>query len=169
MLRPFFDWVYNLGVYQMPIPFHVTVQLIHLISLVVFFGGLLLVDLRLLGLGLKERPLRQVAKEAQPWMIGGLVGLIITGIPATMSTAQLQYDSSIWWLKMYLLGLAIVLTFTVRRTIAQREEARGFLPKLVAVGSIFLWMSVAALARNIMLMPSDMFQFIVGGQPPATF
>lgn len=162
MLRPFFDWVYNLGVYQFPIPFHVTVQLIHLISLVVFFGGLLLVDLRLLGVGLTHRPVRQVAREAQPWMIGGLLGLILTGIPATMSTAQLQYDSSIWWMKMYMLAAGFILTFTIRRWLLRREEVRGALPKLVAVASIFVWMSVAALARNIMLSPSDMFQFITG-------
>jgi hypothetical protein len=156
-------------VYQFPIPFHVTVQLIHLISLTVFFGGLLLVDLRLLGVGLKHRPVRDVARDAQPWMIGGLAGLILTGIPATMSTAQLQYDSSIWWMKMYVLLAAAVLTFTIRRSVANKDEARGMLPKVVAVLSIFLWMSVAALARNIMLMPSDTFQFIVGGEPPPAF
>ena len=162
MLRPFFDWAYNLGVYQAPIPFHVTVQLLHLISLVVFFGGLLLVDLRLLGLGLTNRPLRQVARDAQPWMLGGLGGLILTGIPATMSTAQLQYDSSIWWMAMYTMILGIVFTFTIRRRIAQQDEARGLLPKAVAIVSIFVWMSVAALMRNIMLSPSDTFQFITG-------
>ena len=162
MLRPVFDWLYNTGLYQAPIPFHVGVQLIHLISLVVFFGGLLVVDLRLLGFGLRHRPVRQVAHDANPWMIAGLVGLILTGIPAMMSTAQLQYDSSIWWLKMYLLGVGLVLTFTLRRRVTRREDARGALPKLVAVVSIFVWMSVAALARNIMLMPSDMFTFLIG-------
>ena len=162
MLRPLFDWAYNLGVYQAPISFHVTVQLVHLISLVVFFGGLLLVDLRLLGFGLTQRPLRDVARDAQPWMLGGLGGLILTGIPATMSTAQLQYGSSIWWLKMYFMVAAFVLTFTIRKKITQQDEARGLTPKLVAVFSIFLWMGVAALARNIMLSPSDMFQFITG-------
>jgi hypothetical protein len=163
MLRPFFDWVYNLGVYQFPIPFHVTVQLIHLMSLVVFFGGLLVVDLRLLGVGLTTRPVHQVAKDANPWLMTGLLGLILTGIPATMSTAQLQYDSSIWWMKMYTLAAAIIMTFTIRRGLTRRDEVRGVAPKVVAVLSIFLWMSVAALARNIMLMPSDTFQPIVGG------
>ena len=65
-------------------------------------------------------------------------------------------------LKMYMLILAFVLTFTIRRRMTQRDEAHGLWPKVVAVFSIFMWMSVAALARNIMLMPSDMFQFIPG-------
>lgn len=163
MLRPFFDWLYSFEMYQAPVPFTVANQLIHLTSLVFFLGALLLVDLRLLGFGLTNRPLRQVARDANPWLIAGLLGLIITGIPATMATATLQYDSSIWWLKMYILGFALVFTFTVRRALTKRDEAFGVAPKLVAVLSIFLWMSVATLARNIMLLPSDMFQFIVGG------
>lgn len=162
MLQPFFEWMENLGVFEPSIYLGPAFNLVHLLSMVTFIGALLIVDLRLMGFGLARQPLSQVARDAQPWLIGGLIGLTVTGIPAAMATATLQYVNSMFWLKMYLLVLGVILTFTIRRTIAMADEARGPWPKVVALVSIFLWLSVAALARLIMLLPSDIFEFITG-------
>jgi hypothetical protein len=41
-----------------------------LLALTVLGGAILVVDLRLLGLGLKEERVRYVGQSAQPWLIG---------------------------------------------------------------------------------------------------
>jgi hypothetical protein len=159
---PFFEWMEGLAVYGSSPYLGPVVNLIHLLSMVTFAGGLVIVDLRLLGLGLNRQSLAQVARDARPWLIGGLVGLTLTGIPQTMERATDQYATSIFWMKMYLLVFGLIWTFTVRRSLVRADEARGAWPKVVAIVSLLVWASIASLARLIMLLPADTFEFIVG-------
>src|SRR5580704_9268301 len=142
----------SLAVYKSSIYLGPGVNLIHLLSMVTFMGALLMVDLRLLGTGLTNHPVRQVARSAQPWLLVGLAGLVVTGIPALMATATQQYANKVFWFKMYVLFAAVIFTFTVRRRVTRADDrqvgaVRG---KLVALVSIVLWMSVAAGGRLIM-------------------
>jgi hypothetical protein len=154
-LLPFFEWMANLPVTPILANEYVTAafNLVHLLSMVVFFGAILMVDLRLLGRGLTQQPLAQVARSAQPWLIGGLTGLILTGIPAVLVSALTQYDNSLFWFKMYVLAGGLVFAFTVRRMITRADEARvsRFWAGAVGLASIALWATVAATARMIML------------------
>jgi hypothetical protein len=138
------------------------VNLVHLLSMVLFMGALLMVDLRLLGLGLRRQPLADVARDAQPWLIAGLVGIVLTGIPQTMERATDQYETSIFWVKMYLLLFGVVWVMTVRRRAVRQQESSGAWPKVVGLVSILAFMGVAALARLIMLLPANIFEFLVG-------
>ena len=103
MLQPFFEWMQGLAlsafflesVWPTPI-----VQCIHLVAVAVFAGALLLVDLRLLGTGLTMASIPQVARVAQPWLVGSFVVLVLTGIPQMTSTAMKQYYSPFFWGKM---------------------------------------------------------------------
>ncbi|MDP7340630.1 MAG: hypothetical protein QF786_15070, partial [Vicinamibacterales bacterium] len=130
------------------------VQCIHLVSVAVFVGALLLVDLRLLGRGLKETPLPQVARAAEPWLLGSFAVLVLTGIPQMSSTALKQYYSPFFWWKMEMLLLGVILTVTIRRKMASTEESQlgPVWPKVVALTSIALWTSVTIGARLIGLL-----------------
>jgi hypothetical protein len=44
----------------------------HLLALAALGGAILVVDLRLLGFGLKEERISYVGQTAQPWLLGGL-------------------------------------------------------------------------------------------------
>jgi hypothetical protein len=151
-LQHFFKWMESLAVYKSSIYLGPGVNLVHLLSMVTFMGALLMVDLRLLGTGLTNQTVKQVSRSAQPWLIGGLVGLVVTGIPALMATATQQYANKVFWVKMYVLLAALVFTFTVRRSVTRADNARlrPAWGKVVALVSIVLWMSVAAGGRLIM-------------------
>jgi hypothetical protein len=138
------------------------VNLFHLLSMVVFAGALLIVDLRLVGVGLTDQPLRLIARDARPWLIGGLIGIVLTGIPQTMERATDQYATSIFWMKMYLILFGLIWMATVRRRAVRADQPIGPWPKVVGLVSIVVWGSVAALARLIMLLPANVFEFIVG-------
>lgn len=154
--QPFFLWMNRLAInnqmhkseYLSP-----AMNLLHLLSMVTFMGALLMVDLRLLGSGMKKQSLRSVARQAQPWLVAGFMGLLITGIPATTATAVQQYGNRTFWLKMYILAVAIPFTFIVRRLFTTRDEAPPFWGKAVGLTSMMLWFGVAMTARLIMLLP----------------
>ena len=102
-MLPFFEWMGGLrfsaffleSVWPTPI-----VQNIHLIAIAVFAGSVLVVDLRMLGRGLTETPLAQLARSVEPWLYGSFVVLVLSGIPQMTSTALKQYYSPFFWWKM---------------------------------------------------------------------
>jgi len=120
------------------------IEAFHLVGLAVIGGAVLLVDFRLLGLGLKRQPVRELARDAQPWLIGGLVFMIASGVPLFLAESIKCYYSFAFWTKMTALALAILFTFTVRRRVAMAEHPRvdAFRMRIVGAISILLWSTV---------------------------
>jgi hypothetical protein len=114
-------------------------------------GGIFMVDLRLMGTGFTSLPLAKVARDARPWVIWGLVGLLVTGIPQLMQNATREYHSEFFWYKMQLLPVALIYHFTLRHKITMAAEGRvaPILSKLAGVVSIALWTSIAVTSRFI--------------------
>jgi hypothetical protein len=128
------------------------IESVHLLALAMLGGAVLIVDMRMLGLGLKRLPVAQVAKTAQPWLVIGLIAIIATGFPLFASLAAGKYyvNGAFWW-KMYFLAGAMLYTFTIRQRVAMGDEVRatsGF-GKLVALVSLFLWSGVGVMGRAI--------------------
>ena len=127
------------------------IQAFHLVALAVLAGALLMVDLRLLGKGFTQQPVAVVARDARPWLIGGILAMVATGIPQFISLATKEYNSEFFHNKMYFFVAALIFTFTIRRMVTQAPEGRfgPTVSKLVAVISIILWSGIAIEARLI--------------------
>jgi len=120
------------------------IEAFHLVGLAVIGGAVLLVDFRLLGLGLKRQPVSELARDAQPWLIGGLVFMIGSGVLLFLAESIKCYYSFAFWTKMTALALAILFTFTVRRRVAMAEQPHvdAFRMRVVGAISILLWSTV---------------------------
>jgi hypothetical protein len=127
------------------------IESIHLLALVLIAGAVLVVDMRLFGVGLRRQPVAQLARDAQPWLIGGLMVMLTTGILLFLSEAIKCYYSSAFAWKMTSLLLALIFTFTVRRKVALADEGRvgPLWSRLVAVVSVALWSGVGIGGRWI--------------------
>jgi hypothetical protein len=152
-LHPFFDWYGNTPLASTMANSSTLIalsQIIHLIGLTLLIGTIMMVDLTLLGFGIKRHPVARVAGELAPWTRAGLGILLITGLVNLSSEAQRCYDSSAFWIKMGLVIVAVVFHFTVHRrvTLAQPPVSvarAGF----VACISLFLWFGIAVAAKFI--------------------
>jgi len=125
---------------------------LHLMGLALLGGAVLIVDLRLLGFGLRNQPLAQIARDAERWLLVSLAVLLPTGILQFMCFAATKYYYlTAFWVKMAALPLALLFTFAVRRTVAEGDETRmsPVWNKLVAVVSLSLWSTVAIAGRLI--------------------
>lgn len=124
---------------------------IHLMGLTVIGGAVLLVDLRLLGLGLRRQPVAELARDAERWLWGGLLVMVSTGIPLFMCFATKYYYLTFFWVKMVALCLVVVFTLSVRRRVAMADETRinPVWSKVVALASLALWTTVAIGGRWI--------------------
>ena len=113
-------------------------------------GAVLVVDLRLLGVGLREQSLSSVARNAQPWLIASLLAMIATGVPLFLSEAVKCYFNTSFWVKMITLVVATVFAFTVRRWVTTGRWATApAVQKLTGATSLSLWLVVAAAGRWI--------------------
>jgi len=124
---------------------------IHLMGLAVIGGAVLLVDLRLLGLGLRRQPVRELAQDAERWLFRGVAVMVATGILLFMCFATKYYYLTFFWVKMAALFLVIVFTVSVRRRVAMADETRidPVWSKAVALVSLSLWTTVALGGRYI--------------------
>jgi len=125
---------------------------VHLMGLALIGGAVLVVDLRLLGLGLSRQPVAQIARDAERWLLVSLVVLLPTGALQFMCFAATKYYYlTAFWVKMAALSLALLFTFAVRRKVVMADEARlnPVRTKLVAVVSLGLWSTVAIAGRLI--------------------
>jgi hypothetical protein len=127
------------------------IESLHLMGLALIGGAVLMVDLRLLGLGLWRQPVAQVARDSQRWLLVSLLVMVPTGFLLFMSNATKCYYLTAFWVKMTSLSLALVFTFAVRRKVALADEARvgPVWSKLVALVSLSLWSSVGIAGRLI--------------------
>lgn len=154
MLAPFFEWcaATRLGtaIQMSPWAFAV-IESVHLLGLAVIGGAVLLVDLRMLGFGLRDQRTADIAHAAFPWLVGSLIVMLLTGIGLFLSEPMKCYYSRPFWVKMTSLSLAMLFTFTIRRkvTMADETRVRPIWFKLVALVSLTLWFGVGASGRWI--------------------
>ena len=125
-------------------------EAVHLLGLSLLGGALLVVDLRLLGLGLVNQPIAQIARGAHAWLLAGLAVMISTGPLLFLSEAIKCYHSPSFRLKMTALPFALLYTFAVRERATRRVDlATSGKSRLLATASLILWFTVAAAGRWI--------------------
>ena len=124
---------------------------IHLMGLAVIGGAVLVVDLRLLGFGLRRQPVAQLARDAERWLFGSLLVMVSTGILLFMCFATKYYYLTFFWVKMTALFVLLVFTFSIRRRVAMADETRmnPVSSRAVALVSLSLWTTVALGGRYI--------------------
>ncbi len=153
-LLPFFQWCYDTEIgetvrdsnWLFPV-----IETFHLLGLGLTAGAVLIVDLRLLGVGLSRTPVAQIAAAARPWLLGGLVLLFASGIPLFLSESIKCLYNFAFWVKMISLFLVLIFTFTIHRRVTQSgmTSDRPLVGRFTALVSLGLWFGVAGGGRWI--------------------
>jgi hypothetical protein len=134
------------------------VESFHLVGLALLGGAILIVDLRLIGLGLRDESVAELAQGARPWLLGGLTAMLVSGLLLYLSEATKFYSEGFWdsaefpfIYKMLFLVLALIFTFGVRQRLLTSEfaHAHPMLARLVGATSLLLWLGVAVGGRGI--------------------
>ena len=127
------------------------IESVHLLALSVIGGAVLIVDLKLLGYGIRTQSLADVARDAQKWFFGSWLVMITTGVLLFWSEPQKLYYSTPFAVKMLCLLLGTIFALTVRRKVTLAGEGRvsPAMMKLVALVSLTLWFGVGAGGRWI--------------------
>lgn len=124
-------------------------QVLHLLALAALGGAVLVVDLRLLGLGLRGVPVKTLAGDMSPWMTRSLVIITATGVGMFLSESLRYYDNAAFTAKMGAFVVALAFTYGVRRRWTSAGDVIGAGGRVVAATSIVLWTAVAGAGRAV--------------------
>ena len=126
-------------------------QSLHLMSLALLGGTVLVTDLRLLNIMLKDVPSEVVAENAHKWFRVALIIIVSTGIFMAAAVATRMYYNPFYWAKMATLLTGIIFVFAIKRPLLKRPHASisPVVLKALAVASLTIWFSVAATGRWI--------------------
>jgi hypothetical protein len=127
------------------------IETVHLLGLAAFGGAILIVDLRLLGIGLRRQPISLIARELSPVLVGSLGVMLISGLLLVMTGPMKYYHSPSFRLKMLLLLLAGAFYFTLHRRVIKSggDVVTPVWSRAAAVVSMALWLGVGLAGRAI--------------------
>jgi hypothetical protein len=125
-----------------------SLQTVHIIAIAVLFASALMVDLRILGSGLKSESLRAVADRFIPSIWVCLVVLLLTGALLITAEPGRTLSNPSFYLKMISLLLAIIVTLWLR-SFARGSKPVTALPVIAALVSLLLWMTIIVTGRYI--------------------
>ena len=126
-------------------------EILHFVGLSLLVGGILIVDLRLLGF-IRRVPIR-AALAFLPFVIAGFLINLLTGIVFFSADPMMYWPSPAFKLKMFLILLAglnalVFIVLAQRKTLSLRDdESTGTLAKVTAGLSLSLWLCVLLLGR----------------------
>jgi hypothetical protein len=151
MVNSFLRWLVNspwshwINSYEWIFP---AIQSVHFIGFAVSIGSIAIVDLRLLGFGMRRQPPAELAADLDRWTLLGIAMMLVTGFLMFSTDAVTYHNNPSFQFKMTCLMLALVFQFTIHRR-AVRPGAAPAGAKLAAVVSLLLWTTVLAAGRMI--------------------
>ncbi len=143
-------------------------QTIHLLGLTFFAGPMLMLNLRMLGIGFVRVPIPRMAGALVPWSTAGLITLVTSGVFILSSEAEKCYEASFFWIKMGLLLVALVFQFTVYRRTLRSDSPAVLRTRVIALASFVLWIGVALSGKMIGIYGDDLRQEVDPFHPGAT-
>jgi hypothetical protein len=124
------------------------IEVVHLLGLTLLYGSVLVVDMRILGFGMRKQSVATLAQQVTPYTMLAIGIMLLTGIPLFLSEALKCYDNQAFWFKMSCLAVALIFQFTVHRKVISSNQTTGLI-KFGAAFSMLLWLGVGLGGRAI--------------------
>ena len=122
-LLPFFQW---LGTTPGSVALHnslyvyLIVSTVHVVTLALFVGTAVMLDLRLLGVALQRVPVSEVAARLRPWTVAGFFLMVVSGALLFYANPPPRYQNIFFRAKLTLLVLAGLNAWAFHRNVYRR-------------------------------------------------
>ena len=131
------------------------VETIHVLTLTLFLGFAVLLDMRLLGVAMRRQRVSQVLARLNPWLFAGFAMMIVSGVLLFVGDPVSFYTTTFFKVKMIMLVLAGLNVMIFNATIGRKTAEWDLDPrtprgaKVAAVISLALWVLIVAAGRGI--------------------
>jgi hypothetical protein len=128
--------------------------MVHMFGIVVLVGATSILDMRLLGLMLRDEPVSKLARATLRWAWISFTVMIVTGALMFVAEATKCYNSAPFRLKMVMIALAglnalIFHSFAYRGVKRWEIGVTPFAAKFAGALSILFWFGIVAAGRWI--------------------
>ena len=154
----FFEWLadtsWSVDLHESQYAYSI-IESIHVWAMSVFFGSIVMFDLRLLGWTMRKVPVSEVIRRLQPWTIAGFVLMVITGTLLVYAIPLRSYQNIFFRTKMLLLLLAGVNVLLFHSRVfpsVAKWDADAIPPKAARIAgalSLVLWIGIVFSGRMI--------------------
>jgi hypothetical protein len=96
---------------------YLVISTIHVVTLSVFVGTAVMLDLRLVGATMQRVPVSEVAARLRPWTAGGFLLMIVSGALLFYANPTPRYQNIFFRTKMVMLALAGVNAWVFHKTV----------------------------------------------------
>ncbi len=131
------------------------IETAHVLAICLMVGTVATVDLRLLGLIMRDEPVKRLAHALLPYTWWGFALMLLTGVPLFAAESLQLYANPAFLLKVVLLGFAggnaLLFHRTVYRSVDTWNERTG-IPlgaRMLASVSLLLWSGIVVAGRLI--------------------
>ena len=150
------DWIANLDdVFpgKQVKPWFAQFEVGHLLALVVLGGSSILLNLRLIGVGLTDETPKEMHRNLSGWVHVGVVGIIVTGLLIGAANAERLYTSEAFTAKMIGLLAGVILTYGVTLPASRNDGALSVTSRVAAVVglgvfAVAIWVFLSAKLAN---------------------
>jgi hypothetical protein len=131
------------------------VETVHVLTLTLFLGFAVLLDLRLLGVCLRRRKMSEVLQQLNPFLFVGFAIMVVSGLLLFSGDPPAFWGTLFFKTKMVFLILAglnvLIFNATIGRSVAQWDLSPKTprAAKAAAIVSITLWVLIVAAGRAI--------------------
>ena len=149
---------------------YLVVLTVHVLTLTLFVGTAVTIDLRLLGVTMPRVPVSEVVARLLPWTAAGFLVMIVSGALLFYAAPLLRYQNLFFRIKMVTLALVGVNAWVFHNTVYRKVDEWDLDPvpprrARVAGGlSLALWAAMIVAGRMI---PYQLYWFDCSRQPPA--
>jgi uncharacterized membrane protein len=168
LLNDFFDWLQNSWGAQTPgdgtsysqlllssLNFWGLLEGTHLLMLMLFFGTILLVDLRMLGIGFREYRISVLSNRVLPLTVVAFLFMVVTGLLLFFAKPEIYWHNLWFRLKLVLLVVAVINIVVFHYMVQKNQAAWDELPRpppkvrMSALISLTSWILIIAFGRFI--------------------
>ena len=131
------------------------VQTLHILTVAAVVSSVLMIDLRLLGIGPRDQPIAAVARRFLPFIWWSLPILFLTGAVLIVAEPSRALENPVFVLKMGLLILAAGVTLACQIPLRMSDAfwdisaSRRRTARLIALSSLPLWVGIIFAGRWI--------------------
>jgi len=127
------------------------IQSFHLFGITLLLGSMVILNLRLSGIGLRQLPMTALSRQIWPWAIGGLLLAIASGILVFVPDPARYAADYAFRIKMVALCVAVAFQFLIYRKVVRSGTAESRSSRNIAVAccSLVLWFLVGWAGRAI--------------------
>jgi hypothetical protein len=131
------------------------IETVHVLGLCLFLGFTVILDLRLLGVAMKQTPASEICHRLEPWMVAGFAVMITSGALLFYGDPAKFYGSVFMRIKFAMLILAglnvLIFKKGTWRTVREwdMKDATPAGARIAAGLSLSLWFCIVAAGRAI--------------------